>query len=219
MTFTVTANPASGWTINKGGYSIPYTLNFTTGGTGGGQNAPIPLLTASPAPQIAQPNYVNAPGGVYANNQAVTFTISWTQAGGGSIIASLPVGNVNGTILNTCLVSQSPGTLTFNIDPSVSGSISATISPDLQIKCTNLAGVTITPSSKCGGAVPKLDSAYPACGGNTIPYTFNFLNSTTGTGFGGTGISLGLGGSVSSVNYANAPVGTYGDLLTLTVNY
>lgn len=220
MTYTVTANPASGWTINQGGNAIPYTLSFNTGGTGGGPNVPIPLLTTSPAPQITQPNYVNAPGGSYANNQAVTFAISWTQAGGGSIIATLPVGSVSGTVMNVCAVSQSAGTLTFNIDPSVAGSTSATISPDMQIKCTKNAGVTITSSSACGGGAPRMASGYPpVCGANTIPYTFNFLGSMIGQGFGGVGTSLGLAGSASSANYANAPVGNYGDLQTLTITY
>lgn len=214
--YTVTANPASGWTIDFGANAIPYTLGFNTGGVGTG--APVALLTIPP--QITQPNYVNAPGGLYANSQAITFTISWTQAGGGSIIATLPVGSVSGTVMNTCVVSQSAGTLTFNIDPSVAGSTSATISPDMQIKCTKNAGVTITASSACGGAAPRLAGGYPpVCGASTIPYSFNFLGSVTGQGFGGAGISLGLGGSATSANYANAPVGNYGDQQTLTITY
>ncbi len=220
MTYTVTANPASGWTINQGANSMPYTFSFNTGGVGGGPSVPIPLLTTSPAPQITQPNYVNAPGGLYVNNQAVTFTISWAQAGGGTIIATLPAGSVGGTVMNVCVVSQSAGTLTFNIDPSVAGSTSATITPDMQIQCTKNAGVTITASSACGGAAPRLAGGYPpVCGANTIPYTFNFLGSVTGQGFGGAGVSLGLGGSATSANYANAPVGNYGDQQTLTITY
>ncbi|MGE5809081.1 MAG: hypothetical protein ACM32I_08140, partial [Nitrospirota bacterium] len=139
---------------------------------------------------------------------------------GGSIIATLPVGSVSGMVMNVCAVSQSAGTLTFNIDPSVAGSTSATISPDMQIKCTKNAGVTITSSSACGGGAPRMASGYPpVCGANTIPYTFNFLGSMIGQGFGGVGTSLGLAGSASSANYANAPVGNYGDLQTLTITY
>ncbi len=216
MAYTVTASPASGWTMVSGGNSIAYTLGFTASGSGLGA-ASIPLLTTTS--QILQTDYANAAGGYYANSQPITLTVSWTLGGGGSIDATLPAGNVSGTVINTCAVSQAPGTLIFNIDPSITGTTSGTISPDMQIKCTMGDTVTITASSKCGGATPKLDTAYPVCGGSAIPYTFNFLGSTTGQGFGGTGIPLQLGGSVSSANYANAPVGSYGDQQTLTIQY
>jgi hypothetical protein len=95
---------------------------------------------------------------------------------------------------------------------------SATITPDMLIKCTNGDSVVITASSTCGGAAPRLDSAYPACGGAQIPYTFTFVSSATGLGF-GTAIPLNIGGSANSANYQNAPVGNYGDLQTLTITY
>jgi hypothetical protein len=214
MAYSVTANPASGWTINSGANAVPYTLGFTPGGTGLGA-APISLLTTNS--QIIQADYANAFSGMYVNSQPITLTVSWTQGGGGAILATIPAGSVNGAVLNTCVVSQAPGTLTFNIDPSVTGTTNATISPDMQIKCTNGDSVSISAVSQCGGAAPKLDSAYPACGGTMVPYTFNFLSSTTGLGFAGAGISLGLGGSVSSVNYQDAPEGNYGDRTTLTI--
>jgi hypothetical protein len=40
-----------------------------------------------------------------------------------------------------------------------------------------------------------------------------------GSGFGGAGISLGISGSATSAGYANAPIGNYGDLQTLTIAY
>jgi hypothetical protein len=95
---------------------------------------------------------------------------------------------------------------------------SATITPDMLIKCTNGDSVVITASSTCGGAAPQLDSAYPACGGAQIPYTFTFVSSATGLGF-GTAIPLNIGGSANSANYQNAPAGNYGDLQTLTITY
>jgi hypothetical protein len=121
---------------------------------------------------------------------------------------------VSGTVINTCAVFQAPGTLTFNIDPSVSGVTTATISPDMQLKCTRNSSVAVTASSACGG----MDSAYPACGGSKIPYTFNFLAGITGQGF-GTAVPLNISGSATSANYENAPVGAYGDLQTLTITY
>lgn len=208
--YTVAVTPVSGWTINSGVNVIPYTLGFIISGTGLGAT-PIDLLTTNS--QILQADYLNAAAGVYANNNAVSLTISWA-APAGSITATLPIGSVSGTVISTCAVLQSPGTLTFNIDPSVPGSTSATISPDMQIKCTKNSSITVSASSACGG----LDSSYPACGGSLIPYTFNFLSSVTGQGF-GTGISLNIGGSATSANYQNAPIGTYGDLQTLTITY
>jgi hypothetical protein len=215
MAYTVTANPASGWTLASGGNLIPYTPGFVASGAGLGAT-PIALLTTNS--QILQANYANAPAGLYVNSQPVTLTVGWTVAGGGAISATIPAGGVSGSVITTCSVLQAAGALTFGIDPSVAGVTSATISPDMQIKCTKNAGVAITAWSACGGAAPVLDSAYPACGGTKIPYTFNFLNSVTGQGF-GTGISLNIGGSTTSANYENAAVGNYGDLQTLTITY
>jgi hypothetical protein len=211
LAFTVAANPASGWTMDSGANSIAYTPGFIASGTGLCAT-PIDLLTTSS--QILQADYMNAVGGAYANTQAVNLTVSWTTAGGGSIIASLPAGGVSGTVINTCAVFQAPGTLTFNIDPSVSGVTTATISPDMQLMCTRNSSVAVTASSACGG----MDSAYPACGGSKIPYAFNYLTSITGQGF-GTAVPLNISGSATSANYENAPVGAYGDLQTLTITY
>jgi len=213
--YTVSANPASGWTLASGANTIPYTLGLAASGTGLGAT-PIDLLTTTS--QIVQTDYANARAGFYSNSQPITLTISWVAAGGGSIVASIPAGSVNGTVITTCAVTQTPGSLTFAIDPSITGMTSATISPDMLIKCTNGDSVVITASSKCGGAAPQLDGAYPACGGAQIPYTFNFVSSAAGLGF-GTAIPLNIGGSMTSANYQNSPVGNYGDLQTLTITY
>ena len=213
--YTVAVNPASGWAINSGVNAIPYTLGFIAGGTGLGAT-PINLLSMNS--QILQADYLNAAAGAYANSQPVNLTISWNAPGAGSITATLPINSVSGTVISTCAVSQTPGTLTFAIDPSVAGMTSATITPNMLIKCTSGDSVVITASSKCGGAAPQLDSAYPACGGTQIPYTFTFVSSAIGLGF-GTAIPLNIGGSANSANYQNAPVGNYGDLQTLTITY
>jgi len=226
MAYTVTASPASGWTMVSGGNSIAYTLGFTASGAGLGA-ASIPLLTTTS--QILQTDYANAAGGYYANSQPITLTVTWTLGGGGSIDATLPAGTVSGTVINNCLVTTAPGIMTFSIDPSISGTTSATISPDMQINCTKGDAVTISASSQNGGAAPAIKCTTPAtCGTSQIPYTFKVLNSNAWpvavpsasiTGFGGAGVSLGLSGSVNSVDYANAPVGSYADVETLTINY
>lgn len=208
--YTVTANSASGWTMASGGNTLAYTPGFIASGTGTG--AAVPLFTNTS--QILQVDYMNAVAGLYVNTQPVNFTIAWTGGGGGSIVATLPAGSVSGTVINTCAVSQSPGTLTFNIDPSVAGTTSATVTPDMQIKCTKNSTVSVSALSACGG----LDSSYPLCGGALIPYMFNFLPGVVGQGF-AAGISLNVGGTATSANYENAPVGSYGDLQTLTITY
>jgi hypothetical protein len=217
--FTVTANPASGWTLSSGANSMPYTLGFTASGTFDNASTPIALLTAT-GTNIIKASYENAPAGSYTNNQ-VTFTINCPTCGNPkTITATIPAGNVSGTVTNTCAVTQSAGTLTFNIDPSIAGTTTGTIAQDLKIKCTKSASIAISTSSSCGGASPKLSSSYPACGGYQIPYTFSRSSGVIGLGFGaGTDLALGIGGSVNSVDYADAPVGNYGDLETVTITY
>jgi hypothetical protein len=196
-------------------------LGVTPSGTYAG--SPVRLLISPPsaaASSITPANYQNLPAGVYQNTAAINIFVWWTVPGFGFLMASVPVNGVSGNIINTCKVTQSPGTLTFNIDPSISGTTNATISPDMQIKCTRNDNATITASSACGGATPRMASGYPPlCGASMIPYTFNFLSSITGQGFGGAGMSLGLGGSAASADYANAPVGIYGDQLMLTITH
>jgi len=219
MAYTVSVNPSSGWIMQSGANTMAYTPGIGASGTYTGVAVNLLIPSGVGATFISQPAYQNAPSGVYANSATLNITVSWIFGGPGSIIATIPVGNLGGTVINTCVVTQSPGTLIFNIDPSIAGTTNATISPDMQIKCTKNDSVAITAWSACGGATPKLDSAYPACGGNTIPYTFNYLTNATGQGFGGAGVSLNIGGSANSANYENAPVGNYGDRQTLTITY
>jgi hypothetical protein len=216
LTYTITASPASGWQLTSGANPpMPFSLNLAGPGLNVTNATQIALLTTTSS--INQTNYQNAVGnGAIYNSGNITVTIAWTGISTGSITATV---SARATILDMCAVSQAPGTLTFTMNPSIAGTTNATISPDMQIKCTKNNNVAITALSKCGGAASLLDSAYPACGGSTIPYTFNFLTGATGQGFGGTGISLNIGGSANSVNYENAAVGNYGDLQTLTITY
>ena len=96
----------------------------------------------------------------------------------------------------------------------------------MQIKCTKNDSVNISASSQSGGASPLMNCVTSAsCGTSQIPYTFKIMNSSawpvsmTGGGFGGTGTALQISGSVSSSDYANAPIGTYSDIETITINY
>lgn len=213
LSYTISKNPANP-SLVSGANSIPFTLGLAATGQNITNTAQIPIFTTTSS--IAPANYQNAPSGSY-NSGNISLTISWSGASSGSISATA---TATGNVIKTCIVSQSAGTLTFNIDPSLSGTTPASISQDLIIRCTKGSVVSVSASSKCGGATPRLDSLYSACGGAQIPYTFTILGSTTGKGFGsGYDLPLGIGGSASSVNYADAPVGSYGDLQTITISY
>jgi hypothetical protein len=213
---TIPANPS----LLFGSNSIPFTLGFAAPGGNTTNLTPIPLFTA--ASSILKPNYQNAVAGSYTSGN-ISVTISWGGAYPGSIGATVIA---NGVVINTCTYSTA-GILTFNIDPSVSGSTSATVSPDMFIQCTNGDNiVTISASSQNGGASFKLNCSSPGCGSFQIPYTFKILNSDAwpvsapgGTGFGGAGTPLSMSGTINSADYVNAPVGTYTDVALITINY
>jgi hypothetical protein len=207
----IPANPS----LISGGNSILFTLGLAASGLNTTNLTQISLLTTTSS--ISQPDYQNAVTGSY-NSGNISITISWGGTYPGSINATA---TALGTVIKTCAVTQSAGTLTFNIDPSVAGTTTGTIAQDLKIKCTKSASIAISASSSCGGATPKLSSSYPpVCGGFQIPYTFNISNGVTGAGFGaGSDLALGIGGTVDSANYINAPVGNYGDLETVTITY
>lgn len=218
LTFTVTANPAGGWTLNSGVNTISYTLGFNASGTGLG-DLPMDLLTSNS--RILQTDYQNAAGGLYSNNQAIALTVAWgTGKTAGSLAATLPISSISGTILNTCVVTQPADTLVFTIDP-LAALTTAVLSPsglDLMIKCTLNAPVSISASSKCGGLA---ENGSASCGGFIIPYTFNYITNTSGSGFGtGFDIPVGIGGSAIQSNYLNAPSGSgYADVQTVTISY
>lgn len=223
--YTIAVNPSSGWSLTSGSNSMQYTLGVAPGGTYSGTTVNVLIPSGAGTSSMAPASFQTMPAGTYTNTGAVQITVSWT---GGSIVATLPAGSVSGTVINTCSVTT-PGTLTFNIDPSVTGTTSATISPDMQLNCTKGDSVTISASSQNAGAAPKLNCMSPAtCGSFQIPYTFKILNSNAWpvsvppallTGFGGAGVSLGISGSVDSTDYADAPIGSYGDTETLTISY
>ncbi len=223
--YTIAVNPSSGWSLTSGSNSMQYALGIAPGGAYSGTPVNLLVPSGAGASSMAPASFQNMPAGTYTNTGAVQITVSWTA---GSIVATLPAGSVSGTVINTCKTTT-PGTLTFNIDPSVTGTTSAAISPDMQLNCTNGDTVTISASSQNGGAAPKLICTSPAtCGSFQIPYTFRILNSNAWpvsvppallTGFGGAGVSLGISGSVNSTDYANAPIGSYGDTQTLTISY
>lgn len=209
VAYSLSTNPANPSLIS-GSNSVPFTLSLAAPGLNVTNTTQISLLTT--ASSILNADYQNAPAGAYSSG-GILVTISWTGSSTGSLTATV---TATGTVINSCVVSQSPGTLTFNINPSITGMTNATISPDMQIKCTKNDNFSITAASVCGG----LSQSYPpTCGGYIMPYMFGFTPGyATGQGF-GVAIPMNISGSVSSADYQNAPVGNYGDLQTLTITY
>ena len=216
LPYTVTANPASGWTLVSGANTIPYMLGFAASGTGTG--APVALLTNST--QVIQADYASALAGAYANSQPVTFTITWTGGGGGSIVASLPAGSVSGSLINTCATPVN-GTITFNIDQSSAGPITAATTDAGNtaptVRCTN----GYTPGVACTSG-----HGYTLTIGNdgvTDPIAYTITGcppGITGQGFAiGAITPVNFGLSLAQVNYQNANAGAHTDTITVTITY
>lgn len=225
IAYTVAVAPLSGWTLQSGSNILPFTPGIAGSGTYTGVAVNLLVPSGAGATSVLPTDYNNAPAGLYGNASAITITVSFSGLAP-SIVATLPINSITGTVINMCSVAQAPGTLTFVIDPSLAGPIPGTISPDMQIKCTMNGLASISASSFYGGTTPKVQcTTAGTCGVTQIPYTFKILNSSTwpvtitGTGFGGVGLPMQLGGSVTSADYINAPIGTYGDTETITISY
>jgi len=224
--FTVTANPASGWSLTGAG-SIPYTLGFITGGTSLGAGAPnrISLLTNAPpnASLINMTNYRDAPAGVYNNGaQAVSFTINCpTCTGTKTIVATIPGTSgvtANPGIANTC-GSAIGGSMSFNINPAGLGTLTpattdaGNTSPS--VKCTKNAAHAVACSSVHANTLTIGND------GVTDPIAYTITGcpaSLTGSGF-STATPIPVGISILQTAYQDARVGAHSDTITITVTY
>jgi len=143
-----------------------------------------------------------------------------------------PTVSVTGSVISVCKAGTA-GTLSFTIDPSVVGPITATRT-DATVFCSNGSPFTITAASlNKGGAAANCASSAGGITGtlkdgtNTMNYTFTCgVNGTTGNtgtgqGFGsGKDVSIGIGGSITAASYQNSPVSSsYADTVTLTITY
>jgi spore coat protein U-like protein len=138
-----------------------------------------------------------------------------------------PTVSVTGTVSGLCKVNAA-GVMSFTIsDPSVAGPIAATVSTDASIYCTKNSPYTVTAvSTNAGGSAAACSGAgitgtLKDSSSDTMSYTFTCGANSTGSGFGsGNSKALGIGGSIASAAYINAPVSSsYADTITITVSY
>lgn len=216
--FTVTAIPASGWTLTGPG-SMPYTLGFIASGTGRGNGTPIALLTNTS--QILQSNYQDAPTGAYNNGAGglVTLRISCPTCGAPNVInATIPATTgVTASITNTC-TSAVNGSMSFNIDPSGSGTLTPNTTANgtsPSAKCTKNAVHAVTCSSAHANKLTIGND------GSTDPIAYTITScpaSLTGSGF-STATPIPVGISILQAAYQDAQAGAHSDTITVTVTY
>jgi hypothetical protein len=215
--FTVTASPASGWTLIGPG-SMSYTPGFIASGTGRGNATPIALLTNTS--QILQSNYQNAPSGVYNNaGGQVTLTINCPTCNGTkTIIATIPATTgVTASISNTCTSAVS-GSMSFNIDPSGAGTLTPNTTANgtsPSVKCTMNAVHAVACSSAHANKLTIGND------GSTDPIAYTITGcpaSLTGSGF-STATSIPVGISILQAAYQDAQAGDHSDTITVTVTY
>jgi spore coat protein U-like protein len=211
---TITVAPASGWQITSGSNTMSYALVVAPSGTYG--NLLNDLFIAN-STNITQGQYINAPAGTYTNTSAITVTIAWA---GGTVSASLPIGNVNATIQNGCAVTGSPALAFGNLNAITNASgATATVTPP-SIMCTMTDAVTVTNDGGLNySGTPRLKS-----GTDYINYNFSSAGSLTGAGgttdIGGSGAGkLNIGATMNAGALDNAPAGTYNVTITLTISY
>ena len=214
--FTVTATPASGWTLTGPG-SMAFTPGFIASGTGRGGGTPIALLTNTS--QILMSNYQNAPNGAYNNSSAVTLTINCpTCSMPNTITATIPATTgVTANIANTCGSAVS-GSMSFNIDPSGSGTLTPNTTANgtsPSVKCTMSSEHSVACSSAHGNTLTIGNN------GVTDPIAYTITScpaSVTGSGF-SAAASIPVGISIPQTSYQNAKAGAHSDTITVTVTY
>ncbi|MGE5808885.1 MAG: hypothetical protein ACM32I_07160 [Nitrospirota bacterium] len=162
-----------------------------------------------------------------AATMIIMIAANWTYAA-----QIQPTVTVAGTLNGVCKAGSS-GTVTFTIDPSLPGPISATVT-NATVFCTKGTPFTVTAASanKGGASVSCASSGGGITGTlkdglNTMDYTFtcgvdgSTGNAGTGKGHGsGMDVNLGIAASIAAASYQNAAVSSsYADTLTLTITY
>jgi spore coat protein U-like protein len=123
--------------------------------------------------------------------------------------------DVSGLVVGTCKFN-SGGTVSFNLDPSVGGVATGTVTQPA-FWCTRGSIYTITDDKGLNETGSVFRMLHTTTANEYIPYTFTY--TTTGTGKGkSTAITMDIASTVAETNYINALVGSYADTVTLTIN-
>ena len=129
---------------------------------------------------------------------------------------------VSAQVLGRCKFTQAAGaTLTLTnvaggIDPS--SATSATGSANITYRCTSGQAPTFTTDlgTHASGANMRVADAGAT---NFMIYTLSLTSGGSGSGFGaGSDKTLAVAGTITSANFASAPVGTYTDTVVVSVN-
>lgn len=128
---------------------------------------------------------------------------------------------VNATVQSVCKFTGAAQTLSFDIDPSLTGNASGTLSAPITYKCSN--GVTTAAVSAGNGAHWSGSTRQMSTGGTTpslLPYALTVTGSANGSGFGSavTANTVTVTGTVAQADYQNATASTaYTDTVVLTL--
>jgi spore coat protein U-like protein len=214
--YTVTVAPASGWTLQSGPNSIAYTLGVIPSATYAGAAVNLLVPSGATASQIMQANYQDAPAGTYSNGSAITITVDWNGPPG-PISATLPINNVSVIVKDACTSAVS-GSMSFNIDPSGSGTLTPNTTANgtsPSVKCTKNAVHAIA----CASA--HANSLTIGNDGVTDPIAYTITGcpaSVMGSGF-STANQIPIGISIFQTAYQDAQAGAHSDTITVTVTY
>lgn len=124
--------------------------------------------------------------------------------------------NVSANVVGTCKFTATPDAAFGTLDPAVGSDVTATSA--VQFWCTKNAAYTLGVGNganfNTAGATRQLRGPTAA---DLIPYAIT-PQSSTGQGLGRSApVTVTLTGSVLGANYVNAAVGTYTDVVQLTI--
>lgn len=153
---------------------------------------------------------------IFAAVAVMTFVV--VMAGGVFAASLLPTVTVTGTVADTC-TSPIGGAISFNIDPSGSGTLTPATTDAGNtaptVKCTKNSVHAVTCTS---GHSNKLTVGND---GATDPITYSITGcpaTITGGGF-STATAIDFGISILQADYQDALAGAHADTITVTVSY
>jgi hypothetical protein len=219
QSYTITVNPVSGWTLQSGANSIPYTLGVAPSGSYAGAQVDLLVPSGLGASAIAQADYQSAPVASYANTSPIFITVSWGTGGAaGSIQATLPSGSVRAAVVDSCTAPVN-GSMNFTIDPSGSGTLNFSTTDAGNTPPTVTCTQNAVHAVSCSSA--HLNKLTIGNDGSTDPisYTITGCPSTiTGGGISSpTPINFGI--SILQSAYQNAKAGPHSDTISVLVTY